>query len=266
MKKFNLNNPIEIATGIYWIGYVDIESGLKTNPYIIIEGDEAIVFDGGSRPDFPQVMLKIIKLGIPFDNIKRLIYHHYDPDLCGSIPNYEDIIGGHELKILSHKLNNEFIYFYNTKLPLNCIEDINYEFTFKTGRKLKFIKTPYSHSAGSFVTYDVQTKTLLSSDIFGSYSKDFQLYLDVKEECFDCIDKTKCGDECHIPAITNFQQIVMTSTKALHHAINKISKYDIELIAPQHGSLIQGKRNVEFTINLLKNTEGIGIDGIWWKL
>ena len=38
--------------------------------------------------------------------------------------------------------------------------DLDFEYTFGDGRTLKFIHTPYSHSPGSFITYDIKTKTL----------------------------------------------------------------------------------------------------------
>ena len=56
--------PIEIATGIYWLGYAADNLGLHCNPYLILEGEEAVLIDGGSRDDFSNVMLKILRTGI----------------------------------------------------------------------------------------------------------------------------------------------------------------------------------------------------------
>ena len=94
-KVSNLNgahidydNPVEIAAGIYWVGFFDPQTGLHCNPYLIVDNDEALVIDGGSRPDFATVMMKILQTGIAPDQIKALLYQHYDPDLFGSIPNF----------------------------------------------------------------------------------------------------------------------------------------------------------------------------------
>lgn len=40
-SKDNLQyaNPIEIAEGVYWIGFADSKVGLYCNPYLIIDGD-----------------------------------------------------------------------------------------------------------------------------------------------------------------------------------------------------------------------------------
>jgi len=70
----NYDEPIEIAEGIYWVGFVDREANLHCNPYLIIEGDEAVLIDAGSRDDFSTVMMKVLKTGIDPNQICRLIY------------------------------------------------------------------------------------------------------------------------------------------------------------------------------------------------
>ena len=107
--------PVEIADGIYWVGYSDSHSSLHCNPYLIVEGDKAVLIDGGSRDDFSSVMLKILRTGLKPEQISRLIYQHYDPDLCGSLPQMEAIINSDALRIISHGENNIFIHYYSAK-------------------------------------------------------------------------------------------------------------------------------------------------------
>jgi flavorubredoxin len=73
MKDLDYSRPIEIDAGVFWVGFNDIESGLHCNPFLIVDGDEAILIDGGSRLDFPQVMMKILKTGIAPKSIVGLI-------------------------------------------------------------------------------------------------------------------------------------------------------------------------------------------------
>ena len=40
-------DPIEIDTGIYWVGYSNEFAKLHCNPYLIVEADEAVLIDGG---------------------------------------------------------------------------------------------------------------------------------------------------------------------------------------------------------------------------
>lgn len=262
-EKLDYNEPIKIAEGIYWIGFSDTNIGLHCNPYIIIDGDEAVVIDGGSRNEFSTVMMKILQTGVNPNIIERLIYQHYDPDLCGSLPHFESIIKNDNLKILSHRENNIFINYYASKKPKECIEQKGLVYTFRSGRELRFIRTPYSHSPGSFITYDAKTKTLFSSDIFGSYNNIWELYLETYNHCLTCSVEETCKVSqklCPIKGIIDFHKRIMTSKVALNYALDQIEKLDIEMIAPQHGSVIVGKKDIQQVIRRIRNIDAIGID------
>lgn len=78
-------SPVEIASGIYWVGVNIAESGLHRNPYLIIAGDEAALVDPGSPLDFPYVLQSVTSL-VSLDKIRYIILQHQDPDLCASTP------------------------------------------------------------------------------------------------------------------------------------------------------------------------------------
>lgn len=255
--------PIQIAEGVYWVGYLDDRAGLHCNPYLIVDGDEVVLIDGGARDAFSTVMLKILRLGIDPRQINRLIYHHFDPDLCGNLPHLEAIIPNPDLKIISHWENNVFINYYSPKTPKLCIEDIGYSYTFKSGRKLEFYRTPYAHCPGSFITYDNKTGTLFTSDIFGSYDKEWDLYKYLPKDCQDCSPEKACyknDKECFLYGILQFHRMVMNSTDSLRYALDQIERLKPVLIAPQHGSLISDKKDMEIIINRLKEEKHIGFD------
>jgi flavorubredoxin len=176
----DLESSVEIADGIYWIGFFDEQAGLHCNPYLIIDNDEALVIDGGSRPDFATVMMKILQTGIAPNQIIALLYQHYDPDLCGSIPNFEDIIKRNDLRIISDSANLMFIRHYSVATRLLPISKLNYQFKFSSGRTLQFVKTPYAHSGGSIVTFDETSGILFTSDLFGSLGREWELFLKLR--------------------------------------------------------------------------------------
>lgn len=263
-ENIDYSKPIEIAPGIFWVGFVDTNHSLHCNPYLIIEEEEAVLIDGGSRPEFSTVMMKILQTGINPSQIKRLIYQHYDPDLCGSIPHLEEIIGSKELKIISHAENNVFIKHYGVKSPRICIDAIDRKYVFSSGRELHFFRTPYAHSAGSFITFDTATKTLFTSDLFGSYDTQWKLHLQLMDTCKDCYGHKKCDKttiaHCPIPGITRFHQRIMTSNKALQYSLQQIKQLPAERIAPQHGSIIE-KVYIQQITTILERITNIGIDG-----
>ena len=114
------------------------------------------------------------------------------------------------------------------------------------------------------MTWDEETATLFSSDIFGSYASNPGLHLEVDDKCHACTNHHYCdlGKICFMEGILSFHELIMTSDKALHYALSQIEDLPIERILPQHGNIIEGRENVQMIIRNLKNTKGIGIDGI----
>lgn len=257
--------PVEIAENIYWVGFHERRSTLRCNPYLIREGDQAVLIDAGSRPDFAMVMMKILQTGIAPEQIAALIYQHYDPDLCGSLSNMVDICDNPKLIALSEPSNNVFLSYYIERAKrdfLQSIDDHGLVFNFGQ-RMLKFFKTPYAHNAGSFVTYDTKTKTLFSSDLFGSLSRQWELFLALDDDCYTCADYDHCLAQkryCPLSDIFEFHKRIMPSGKALRYAMEVIGKLDIEMIAPQHGSIFKKKRDIDFLIEKLGTLPGVGID------
>jgi len=259
------DRPIKVADGIYWVGFYEEQTNLHCNPYLITEGQQAVLIDGGSRPDFAVVMMKILQAGVDPKQIIALIYQHMDPDLCGSMSNMIDICENKGLKIISDTANNTFLTYYIKKENhdlLETLEDYRYRFTFN-GRELQFFKTPYAHTAGSFVTYDTKTKTLFTSDLFGSFSKEWDLFVDFDDECIECKDYNVCEKRksyCPLPDIMEFHRKIMPSGKALRYAMDVIKKIDIDILAPQHGSVITNRKAIQAIIEKFYSLGGVGID------
>ena len=269
MVNQNLRNDyegvVEIENGVYWVGFYDKQAGLHCNPYLIIDNDEALVIDGGSRPDFATVMMKILQTGIAPDQIVALLYQHYDPDLCGSIPNFESLIKNKDLQIISASENLMFIRHYSASSQLVPISRLKYQYKFSSGRTLEFIKTPYSHSGGSIVTFDAASGILFTSDLFGSLGSEWELFLELKPECIDCASLEQCPENrtnCPIRDILKFHKVLMPSKKALRYSIEKILEVPFKMIAPQHGSIIQDKEFMRYVLEMLASLEDVGIDGI----
>lgn len=233
MSSAELNEAIEVADGIHWIGFYDEESKLNSNPYLIIDGDEAVLIDPGSIPDFPVIMRKIIDLINP-EQISTIIAAHQDPDVCGNLPVMEDVINRNDLKIAAHSTTQRLIYHYGIKSQLYSVDEHDYRLTLASGRELQFIFTPYLHSPGAIATYDPRSKSLFTSDIFGSLSKSKALYP---------------GDE--FPAsMDKWHQAIMPSNALLRGAMATFKEMELERILPQHGSLIPKERIAEAIAHL----------------
>lgn len=261
------DRPIQVAAGIYWVGFYEQESNLHCNPYLLLDEGAAVLIDGGSRPDFAVVMTKILQTGLNPQRINQLIYQHYDPDLCGSIPHFIEMCNHPGLKVLSHPANNLFIRYYVGRDQHHYISSTkDFPGGLSVGKRcLRFIDTPYCHTAGSFVTYDEETRTLFTGDLFGSFARQWALDLNLDPSCYRCKDYNACPmgkSYCPLPDILDFHRVVMPCNKALRRAMETISALTIDRIAPQHGSVIGKKEDIAFLIGKLAALDSVGIDGV----
>lgn len=262
MHEVDYERPIEVGEGIFWVGFNDKKAGLHCNPYLIIDNDEAVLIDGGSRPDFPKVMMKILKTGIAPNKIKALIYQHYDPDLCGSLPNLYNIINDEALKVYSTAENSMFIRHYLSEIKFVNLRSQKLTYNFASNRKLRFIQTPYAHAAGSFVTFDEKSKILFTSDLFGSYSRNWELFQKDEESCIksvSCSDCRRAEKNCPFKGLFEFHRATFPSHEILKYAMKQLEKIEFELIAPQHGSILS-KPMGKSLMKKLSELKGVGIE------
>ncbi|MBI4665468.1 MAG: MBL fold metallo-hydrolase [Nitrospinae bacterium] len=234
----DVSKPVEIAENIWWIGFNDKNAGFHCNPYLMIDGDEAVVFDPGSIPHFPVVLSKLCKL-VSFNQISNIIVTHQDPDLCASIPRFEELIYGTEgqCNVVAHSRATILIAHYGVRSEFYNIDQHDWKLTLKSGRELKFIFTPYLHFPGAYMTYDANSKILFSGDLFGGFSFDWSLY----------------ANEYYMEAMKAFHENYMPSNQILRHAMNKLDNLDIKMIASQHGSIIN--KDIRKYIDALKNLD-----------
>lgn len=133
MKTYNYDDPIAVTEDIYWIGYSDHAAHMHCNPYLLIDGDEAVLFDPGSVPDFPVIMRKIIDLISP-DKISLIVAAHQDPDVCANLPIVEDLIDRKDLKIAGHSNTIRLIQHLGLSSTFYAVDEQGYTYTLKSGR------------------------------------------------------------------------------------------------------------------------------------
>lgn len=168
-------SSIQIEDGIYWVGSSDENLGLNCNPYLIVDNGEGILFDPGSVLDFETVYNNIIKM-IPLEQIKYVVLHHQDPDFCSSVPLFEK--AGAKFQIVTRWRAAILIKHYGVVSPFYIINENEFKLRLNSGREFVFIPTPYLHFPGAFVTYDLNSKILFSSDLFGAFSYNWKLFAD----------------------------------------------------------------------------------------
>ncbi len=235
--QHDFKEPIEIADSIYWVGMYLENDPFQCHPYFIKNGDESILIDPGSMLEFDETVRKVKSIA-DIKSIKYIVLHHQDPDLAAAVPEIEKLIDRDDLLIVTHSRISVLIKHYLISSAYYNIDKHNNQLITSNGFKLDFLTTPYCHSPGAFVSYDPKTKTLFSGDIFGGIEESWEFY----------------ADETYFDKAKQFHQEYMPSKDIFNYALNKIEKLDIELIAPQHGSIIKQKY-IQNLISDMKNLD-----------
>jgi len=239
----DFTKAIKIAENIYWIGKFLENDPFQCHPYLIENGDESILIDPGSMLEF-EALIKKTKEVVKMKDIKYIVLHHQDPDLCASVPEIEKVIDRDDLEIVTHSRMTVLIKHYMVSSKYYEIDKNGLKLTTKNGFSLEFLTTPYCHSPGAFVTYEPKTKVLFSGDIFAGLEESWEFY--AKDDYFS--------------QAVAFHSTYMPSKDIFNYSLRKIEELDMNLIAPQHGSVIE-RRYIYNLIEQMKNLEcGLYID------
>ena len=244
MTTINYESAVTISREYFWVGFFDEEAQLHCNPYLFVDGDEAVIFDPGSIPHFPIVMRKIIDVVNP-KAISTIVVCHQDPDCCGNLAVVEDVIDRADLKIVTSQACCRLVRHYGLRSLLYIAEENEMRLKLESGRELNFISLPFLHSPGAIATYDEKTATLLSGDLFGGISKDWSLF----------------AQDGYLEAMSLFHQAFMPSNSILAEGMSNLSSYEIKRILPQHGSILEDDQVAKAMEHLKALPCGIDLKG-----
>lgn len=239
----NPEEAVEIRDGIYWLGWPDKEAGFSNNPYLIIEDDDAILIDPGSRLDEHwSIVKRKIESIIPLEKITMIIVNHQDPDLVACIPLIEEIVGVNSFELVTTDRTGIFLPYYGIKTEVTYVDDREILKIGHSGRELEIITSPYLHFPGAMTVFDHKEKILFSSDIFGGFSINWFLY----------------ANKYYMESMKIFAQTYFPDKRHVINFLDKIDEIDVRMICPQHGSIIK-----EELVNKAKSTLRNLEVGLW---
>ena len=236
------SNAVAISREIFWVGFEEERTRLRCNPYVLIDamGDDVILFDPGSIPDFPGVMRKVIDL-VSLSDVSWVAISHQDPDVCGNLSIVEDVIDNPDLKIAAHLNTIRLIQHLGLCSTLYDTSANDDQIVLRSGRILDVIHLPFLHSPGAIAVYDRKSRSLFSGDLFGSISSG---------SLFDTSQFPSSMDAFH--------QAYMPSNEVVRMGLEKLEKLEIDRILPQHGNIIEDN-HVQIAFDHLKSLP-CGID------
>ncbi|MCB1734954.1 MAG: MBL fold metallo-hydrolase [Gammaproteobacteria bacterium] len=222
--SISLDDPTRIyATGghqVFWLGITD-ETAFRCNTYLIKDGEQAVLFDPGSRRYFDQVRERVAQI-LPPTEITAMVISHQDPDIAASMIDWLDL--NPMTKVLTTPRTNVLLPHYG-RADYDYVDVTETgTFYFLSGAVLRFIESPFLHFPGAFTTYDTDSRYLFSSDIWAALDIDWELVV----SDFDA----------HRSKMDLFHMDYMASNLAARGYVRSLEGLDIDAICPQHGSVI----------------------------
>lgn len=225
---------VQICEGVYWVGVQDpdlrvfdiimeTEFGTSYGAYLVKGQDGAALIDT-VKEEFWDEYLDKIRSVIDLSQIKYLLINHTEPDHSGSVRKMLQLIPG--LKVVGSGNAMEF-------LQEICNQSYAHQIIGKGqqielgGKTLKFISAMLLHWPDNVYTYLKEDKILFSGDSFGSHYSDDRLFNDLIEA-----DIT--------PAFKYYFDHIMGPFKPyVIRAMEKLDRYEIDMICPGHGPIIR---------------------------
>ncbi len=247
-EEILLDEPQEIAKGIYWVGKRSSKE-LEVNVYLrVFEGNNQkinMLIDPGPSTDVEVISDKIQKVLGPDFKIHFAFINHQDPDVAMNAVYFQRHFPN--MQIITTEDTWRLIRFFglNSQRFIAVEKYKSKRISLKTGHKLIFIPTPYCHFRGACAIYDETEQILFSGDLFGGLSEKPDLY----------------ADESYWEGMKIFHQIYMPANIALKNAMDAIRRVNPEpnMIVPQHGSIIKGKLVTKFISQLEELDVGLDI-------
>ncbi len=218
-RESEKKTTVKIGSGIYWVGSKNQENGLHCNPYLLIDGPDAVLFDPGSPLDFVAVFTKVSEL-ISISALKYIVLNHQDPDICAGLPLWER--KGLKAQLVCHWRTSLIVRYYGVNSPFYLVDQNKFQLKLSDKRSLYFIHTPYLNFPGAIASYDSTTKILFSGDLFGAFSQNWKLV---------------AADE-YLEQMKTFHEHYMPGNDIIRPVMEKLLHLPIVKIAPQHGSII----------------------------
>lgn len=201
---------------------------IDTIEYVILKKGKACLLDPGGQEVFPAVFSAFSTIAHAKD-IEFLFASHQDPDICSSLPLW--LSANPSLKCYLSWLWATFVpHFGGNNDTFINIPDEGMSVQLAGALPLEFIPAHYLHSSGNFHVYDPTAKILFSGDI-GAALLPEGTAADLFVKDFDA----------HTKHMRGFHQRWIGSNEAKNNWVDRVSRMQIDLLCPQHGSIFQGK-------------------------
>ena len=230
MKKIKIADGIHMLTmnveDILFEGIWEIANGVTLNSYIV-QGEKTAIIDGVINWDgVPETLYNNLQeINVDPNNIDYLIVNHMEPDHSGWISNFRKVKDDFTI-ICTDKAAKMVASFYEED-KIRVVKEGD-TLDLGKGKVLSFHPVPNVHWPDTMYTYEKDTKTLFSCDMFGAFGR-------MGEHCFDDELTPEEVEFFESEGIRYFSNVMATFTPSLKKAVEKAKSLEINIIAPGHG-------------------------------
>jgi flavorubredoxin len=233
-----LKKAVKITDGIYRLG-ANIENGdlfeglwpipdgVSLNCYIV-QGEKTALIDlVGDWNEAPaDIKVQLASIAVKPENIDYLILNHIEPDHTGWLEYF--LLESPDVELVTNKKGAALIEsFYGITKNVKVIEP-GETLALGNGKDLVFENIPNVHWPETMITFEKQSGILFSCDAFGSYGS-------IKDSIFDDELSEKEHKFFENESLRYYSNIVGSFSKFVLKAIEKLSSFDVKVIAPSHG-------------------------------
>lgn len=221
----------EIKKGIYWVGAVDwdrrlfdelipLPDGTSYNSYLIQGSEKTALIDAVDPAMEHVLMARLNDLGIK--EIDYLVANHAEQDHSGSIPT---VLAKYPMAKAICTPRCKGLLMDLLHVSEDRVTTVDDKKTLSLGDKtLEFIHAAWVHWPETMLTYLREEKMLFPCDLFGSHLATSDLYVTDEGRVFEAAKRY-------------YAEIMMPFRNNIEKHLERLKDYQIELIAPSHGSL-----------------------------
>jgi flavorubredoxin len=208
------------------------EDGVRSNQYLIQHQDAGVMLDPGGFGVMPRVLAELLRYLSP-QQLKGIVLSHQDPDIVGGLATWLELTGA---PVYVSEIWLRFLPHYGIKGMSRFVgvPDGGMDWAVVPGFNLQLVPAHFLHSEGHINVYDPLTGILFSGDIGAAMLPTDKDYVFVDDFA------------AHLSYIEGFHRRYMCSNRAARIWVERVSRLDVSMIAPQHGPIYRGNAVKEF--------------------
>ncbi len=221
----------ELRPGVCSVGAIDwdrrlfdalipLPEGTSYNSYLVKGSEKTALIDTVDPAKSDVLLNNLESLGVK--SLDYVVTHHAEQDHSGTLPV---VMGKYPEAVILATPKCKGMLVDLLQIPEEKIKTVDDGDTVTLGGKtLEFIHAPWVHWPETMLTYLQEDKVLFSCDFFGAHLATSETYV---------------SNESHIgeSAKRYFAEIMMPFRAPIRKNLQKVSEYDIDIIAPSHGPL-----------------------------